>query len=247
MARGAFRLAPRSGRGRAEQGAGAAGAEQNVVDRGGARRLGCGAGAAAAWGGSCAPRRARCCSCGQWEGPAGMIRHVWRCQPAAAIAGRHGAGKGLLILVSPGWEMAPGSGWMLMRAPAGRSFAYLVQFLEQELLRRRMWNGSRIARVVGGRPLSHECGAAQGAAAMLGGMASLVLKTDDGHVVNALQAGPAPPLPDACYSAAVLAETTPLPGFRFVSADRMRVETLHVRTDDATGVCRGWIGPCAAA
>ncbi len=177
-----------------------------------------------------------------------MIRHVWRCRQAAAAAGRYSAGEAVLILVSPGWrEMAPGSGWMLMRAPPGRPFACLVRFLEQEWLRRRMRNGSRIARVVGGHPLPYECGAAPGAAAMFGRMASLVFETDDGHVVNALQAGPAPPLSYACGSAAVLAETTPLPGFRFVPADRMRVETLHVRTDDATGACRGWIGPCAAA
>ena len=110
-----------------------------------------------------------------------------------------------------------------------------------------MWNDSGIARVVGGRPLPRGCRAAPGADAMFGRMASLVFETDDRHVVNALQVGPAPPLPDACGSAAVLAETTPLPGFRFVSADRMRAETLHVRTDDAAGACRGWIGPCAAA
>lgn len=65
-----------------------------------------------------------------------MIHHVWRCRQAASA--RRGAGNAVLILVSPGWEMAPGSGWMLIRAPPGRPFAYLVRFLEQEWLQRRM-------------------------------------------------------------------------------------------------------------
>ena len=81
---------------------------------------------------------------------------------------------------------------------------------------------------------------------MFGGMASLVFETDDRHVVNALQAGPAPPLPDARRAPVVLAETRPL-SLRFVSGDRMRDEALHFYIDNATGTWKRWIGPCAAA
>ena len=65
-----------------------------------------------------------------------MTHHAWwRHLPAAPS--RAGS-MGHLIIVSPGWDVAPCSDWMLAWVPAGRSLAYLARFLEQEWLLRRM-------------------------------------------------------------------------------------------------------------
>ena len=191
--------------------------------------------------------QAWCCRCGHQEKDLiRMIHHAWSRHLPVAPARAWNAGH--LIIVSPGRDMAPCSDWMLAWVPAGYPPAALARFLEQEWLLRRTGDCATIAPAAGWHPLPFDRPVASSAETVLGRRADLVLEASGGHVIDVRHVCPAPsPPPDACGSAAVLAETTPLPGFRFVSADRMRAETLHVRTDDATGACRGWIGPCAAA
>lgn len=175
-----------------------------------------------------------------------MIRHAWRYHLPAAPC-RAGS-MGCLILVSPGWDAAPCSDWMLAWVPAGHSLAALARFLEREWLLRRMDARATIACVAGagGGAPSPDRPAALGAEGLLGGRADLVLKASSGHVVSVRYAWPAPLLLDTHCAPAVLAETCPLL-VRFVSADRMRAEALHLYIDYKTGTWRRRIGPCAAA
>ena len=157
---------------------------------------------------------------------------------------------GYLIIVSPGWDAAPCSDWMLAWVPAdGCTPAALARFLERDWLLRRMDVRATITCIAGGggggallpdrpAPLSTEV--------ILGGRADLVLKASSGHAVSVRYAWPAPLLLDAHCTPAVLAETLPL-SIHSVSADRMRAEALHFYIDNATGTWGRRIGPCAVA
>ena len=191
-------------------------------------------------------RWARCCRCGHQErDPISMFDHAWRRHPPAAPS--RAVSMGYLIIVSPGWDAAPCSDWMLAWVPADCSLPTLARFLEQEWLLRRMDVHATITCVAGGggtpppvRPTTSS------ADALLCRRPDLELRASSGHVVSVRHVWPAPLLLDAPRGPAVLAETLPL-SVRFVSADRMRAEALHFYIDDATGTRRRWIGPCAAA
>ena len=173
-----------------------------------------------------------------------MIRHVWsRHLPAAP--GR-AWNTGHVIIVSPGWDMAPCSDWMLAWAPAGCPPAGIARFLEQEWLLRRAGDRAAIAPVAGRRPPSLDHHMAPGAEVMLGGQDGLVLKSNRGHVLSVRYVCLAPLRLHASSAPAVLAETCPL-SLRFVSGDRMHDEALHLYIDSATGTWRRRIEPCAAA
>ena len=176
-----------------------------------------------------------------------MILHALRHLHAAPC---RAAGEAQLVLVLPGWwwDAAPCGDWMLAWAPAGCSRAALARFLEREWFLRRMDVHTEIMPAAGiSPPLDrHTTPGAAAAAALGAGRPRIEFETGSGHVVCALHAGPAPPLPGAPSAPVVLAETPPLSLLRFVPAARMREEALHLYID-TTGVWRRRTGPCAAA
>ena len=137
-----------------------------------------------------------------------MIHHVWSRHLPAAPASAWNIGH--LIIVSPDWDVAPCSNWMLAWVPAGYPPAALARFLEQEWLLRRTGDCTTIAPAAGWQPLPFDRPVASSAETVLGERPDLVLEASGGPVIDVRHVCPAPPPPpDARRAPVVLAETRP--------------------------------------